>query len=128
MSSRNQNPDDELVSDQGSRTELLDDVRTLYRGIAALLAVALVIVAAAWLYWWLTRTTTGELDQLINENLRPGATPEEIFAFLDAKGLDHGPIDRAGEYSVLGEAGYHEETMVISAIARNTSRFIIGNG
>jgi len=63
MSSQNQNPENESLENEGSHGELLDDARTVYRAIAALLAVTLVLVAAALLDWWLTRTTTGEVDR-----------------------------------------------------------------
>lgn len=69
-----------------------------------------------------TRMTVEEAERLIDENLPPGSTAEEIFAFLDSRNIDHGDFERAGSYTVLQEAGIPPDTVVIGALIRDTYR------
>jgi hypothetical protein len=99
-----------------------------------LVAVAIVVVpiaafiAAGYIYYVATRTTTGEIDALIRRNLVPGATTEEIFEFLDRENLEHLGVSSAGSDSLLLDAGYAEDTEVIWAVYPNSSRAFVTTG
>lgn len=97
--------------------------------IAAILGIVVVILAGLQLYWWLTRTTVEEVDNLIRQNLSAGATAEEIFAFLDSRDIEHGAVGPVDGTSVLLDAGLHPDTQVIAAMFRGTSTsfFITGD-
>jgi hypothetical protein len=92
------------------------------------ICVVLVFIGAIAFYLWTSRTTTGEVRELISAHLRPGASYGEITAFLDAEGIPHGPIDRAVDYSDALNAGYPPETPVVAAIVRNSVNYIITRG
>jgi hypothetical protein len=105
--------------------ETKGDLRLLRLGLLLTAVVTVAIVAffaSAYIYWSATRTTTEEIDGLINRNLAPGATTDEVFDFLDRENLPYSGIGRAGSYTVLLEAGYTRDTQVISSIYRNSSR------
>jgi hypothetical protein len=96
---------------------------------AAAIALSVGLLGGLQLWWYLDQTTVAEVDTMISENLSAGATTEEIFAFLDSKDIDYGSVGRAEYNSVLLDAGYSPDTMVIGAFIHNTSRdfFITGD-
>ena len=88
-----------------------------------ILAIALAGAAAAGLSACGSSTTREDIDRLIQDSLSPGSTAEEIFAFLDSRDIDHGPIERAGPAStLLADAGVPPSTKIIGAIVRDTSK------
>lgn len=63
---------------------------------------------------------------MISQNLSPGASSEEIIAFLDSRGIHHGSVERVGYYKdVLLDAGFDPDTKIIGAIIPDTSRTFI---
>jgi hypothetical protein len=88
------------------------------------------ILVGVQLYWYLTRTTVGEVESMIERNLDIGATTDEVLTFLDERDIDHGGLYATDEYPAyaLVEAGYGEGVNVIGAIIRDTSRTFFGTG
>lgn len=64
--------------------------------IIAVSAIALIAFGS----YWLGRTTVGDVEAMIDENLPPGSSADEILAFLDSRDIDHGAVRRVGDYSV----------------------------
>ncbi len=89
-------------------------------GVVLFIAVAVVYEVCC-----STRMTVEEAERLIDENLPPGSTAEEISAFLASRNIDHGDFERAGSYTVLQEAGIPPDTVVIGALIRDTHRSLI---
>ncbi len=96
--------------------------------IAGAFAIVVAIFGGVLLYWWLTRTTVDEVQNLIDQNLSTGSTAQEILAFLDSRGIDHGPVERVDGYSLALNAGYQQNTKVINGIIRGSSRYLITTG
>ena len=98
----------------------------LVQTIGLALAMALAGAAAAGLSACGSSTSGEEIETLIQDNLSPGSTAEEIFAFLDSHDIVHGPIEQAGPAStVLADAGVPPSTKVIGAIVRGTSKGLL---
>jgi hypothetical protein len=94
--------------------------------VAAVTAVGVGLFGGLHLWWYLHRTTVAEVESMISQNLSPGASSEEIIAFLDSRGIDHGSVERVGYYnSVLLDAGFDPDTKIIGAIIPDTSRTFI---
>jgi len=62
---------------------------------------------------------------MISQNLSPGASSEEVIAFLDSKGIDHSSVRTAEYDSVVLDAGFDPDTKIIEAIIRDTSKTFI---
>ena len=89
------------------------------------LAFVLLTVTAAVSSSCGSSTSVEDVERLIGENLPPGSSAEEIFAFLDSRDIGHGPVERAGAASTtLAEAGVPSDTKVIGALIRGTSKFL----
>lgn len=88
-------------------------------GLAAVVALAAAL-AGSGAYYELTRTKGGELDDMIKNDLPIGVTGDHIISVLDAKGIQHGPIEpsHSDDFRLL-EAGIPAGTTVISAVSRN---------
>ena len=65
-----------------------------------ILAVAVIVLigAAAIAYWWFSLPTVESVEKMIDENLPPGSSAEEILAFLDSRDVYHTPVERAYPY------------------------------
>jgi hypothetical protein len=87
----------------------------------AILAVVGGVVATCLVYDAKT-LSEGELRSEVARELPLGSGQEEIFAFLERKGITGDrDIDRAGDYCCdLQDAGVPDETEVIVAIMHNT--------
>jgi len=97
---------------------------------AAAIAAVVAILGGLQLWWNLDRTTVAEVESMIDENLSPGATTDEIVAFLDSKDMaSDGSVGRAEYNSVLLDSGYPSDTLIIGAFIYDTSRdlFITGD-
>jgi hypothetical protein len=93
--------------------------------IAGGLVLLAAILAGLQLWWHLHRTTVGDVERLIEAHLAPGAGTQEIFAFLESEGIEHGAVGRAGDSCCyLQDAGISDDTLTISAIMQDTSRSI----
>jgi len=94
--------------------------------IALYVAVAAAILAGTFIHYELTRTTTGDVTEMIEEKLPLGSSAEEIAAFLDSRQIDHGAVERSGEHDPeLKEAGIPPGTMIIHAVVRNSGQSIV---
>ena len=65
------------------------------------------------LYWSRPGTTTEDVDALIRQNLSPGATPQQIYQFLDSHRIRHSSLTTADGDSHL--SGYSPDTRIIFA-------------
>jgi hypothetical protein len=108
----------------GWRREVLLCVLAVVGGIAALVG----LVGVLQLWWYLDRTTVAEVESMISQNLSPGVSTEEILAFCDSRDIDCGSVGRAEYNSVLLDAGFDPDTMVIGAFVHDTSRSLIVTG
>jgi hypothetical protein len=93
--------------------------------VAAVIAVGVGLLGGLHLWWYLHRTTVAEVETMISQNLSPGASSEEVIAFLDSKGIDHSSVRRAEYDSVVLDAGFDPDTKIIGAIIRDTSRTFV---
>jgi hypothetical protein len=97
--------------------------------VAAVLAVGVGLLVGLFgglhLWWYLHRTTVAEVETMISQNLSPGASSEEVIAFLDSRGIDHGSVRTAEYDSVVLDAGFDPDTKIIEAIIDDTSRTLI---
>ncbi len=100
----------------------------LLLSIAAVIAVAAGILGALQLWWYLDRTTVAEVESMVGQNLAPGATTEEVFAFLDSRDIDHGSVRPVDGSSYLLEKGYDPDVQVIGAWIYGTSTSFIIQG
>ncbi len=96
----------------------------LFRGVLVLLitlaTAAVVIMIGATAYYELTRTKAGDLDEMIEAKLPPGASADRIITVLDSEGIEHGAVEPfPGDDNRLLYAGVTKGTPVISAIVRN---------
>ena len=96
----------------------------LFRGIIVLLIMAAtavaVIAASSTAFYELTRTKSGDLDEMIDKRLPAGASVESIYAVLDEEGIEHGTVQPfAGDDFDLLYAGVKKGTPVIIATVRN---------
>ncbi len=71
--------------------------RIWLRFILAVSVIAL-IGAGAIAYWWFSLPTVEGVEEMIDENLPPGSSAEEILAFLDSRDIYHTPVERAYPY------------------------------
>jgi hypothetical protein len=63
------------------------------------------------------------LRALVEQNVKPGATPESVRQFLDSKGLDHSPLEREPDASYSGHK--YGNSPIIVVLKRNTARTIL---
>jgi hypothetical protein len=96
--------------------------------VVGVVAAVLGVLAGLQLWWYLDRTTVAEVESMVGQNLAPGATTEEVFAFLDNKGISHGSVHPVDGSSYLLEEGYHPDTKVIGAWIYGTSTSFIIEG
>lgn len=102
--------------------------RTYPRALLIIFAFVLLLVASiptCYAYARLTATTTGEIRALVSENLPPGSTSDEIEEFLDEQGIDHGPVERLGNYGFDREFDYPPNTLTLHALVRDTANYLI---
>jgi hypothetical protein len=89
-------------------------------GTVALVIIGGVAVIGAESYYELTRTKPADVEAIIEERLPRGASTDQVFMFLDSRGIEHGPVGPADlEDSALLDYGVVAETMTIEAIVRN---------
>ena len=96
--------------------------------ILATLLLALVLggsVVGYMAYAWRTATTTDDVRNLISKNLPVGSSADEIITFLDDQGIDHGPIDKFGNYSYGQDFDYPADTPVIDSLWRHAADYIV---
>jgi hypothetical protein len=65
---------------------------------------------------------------MVSQNLSPGASSENIVAFLDSRGIDHGSVGPVDGTSYLLEKGYDPDVQVIGAWIYGTSTSVIIEG
>lgn len=71
-------------------------------------------------YYELTRTKAADVEALIEERLPRGASTDQVFSFLDSRGIEHGPVGPADlEDHALQEYGLVAGTMTVEAMVRN---------
>jgi hypothetical protein len=83
----------------------------------------LIVVLAGYFATYGIRTTRPEnLQRLISENVKVGASPEDVTRFLDQQGLDHSALRRTSEGS---ERKIYGDVPMIGAIKRHTWRGLL---
>lgn len=105
--------------------------RSVWPAVGLLISPFIIIVAVIvglQVYWFAARTTEGDVRNLIDNNLSASANSNEIFDFLDSRGIEHTDVKTAEYTSVVLDAGYPKGTNIIAAIVRNTSRSFFGTG
>ena len=89
-------------------------------GTVALIVIGGVAVIGAESYYELTRTKAADVESTIEERLPRGASTEQIFMFLDSRGIEHGPVGPATSRTpALLDYGVMAATMTIEATVRN---------
>jgi len=90
-------------------------------GLIVLLVVGLgIAVAGSSVYYEMNRTKAGDINRTIEMELPAAATTDQVIAFLDSKGIEHGPLEPASASHIdLLETGVPLGTPIISAIIRN---------
>lgn len=96
--------------------------------VVGVVAAGLGVLAGLQLWWYLDRTTVAEVDSMVGQNLAPGATTDEVFAFLDSSDIDHGSVGPVDSTSYLLEKGYDPDVQVIGAWIYGTSTSFIIEG
>ena len=89
---------------------------------AAILPVVLCLGLLGWSHWyWRTlgffaRDTAAAkvqaIQKLVNQNVKPGDSPETVYRFLDAQPMDHSRLDK--NMAVLAGHDYSNESTVIA--------------
>ena len=89
-------------------------------GVLALAAVTGATVIGAGTYYEFNRTKAADMEAMIEKELPPGVTADQVISVLDSEGIEHGP---AGPFSggdrKLLEMGVAKDTMIISGSVRN---------
>jgi hypothetical protein len=89
-------------------------------GTVALIVIGGVAVIGAESYYELTRTKAADVESMIEERLPRGASAEQVFMFLDSRGIEHDLVAPANlEDRALEEYGLVAGTMTIDAIVPN---------
>jgi hypothetical protein len=89
------------------------------------LVVLVVVLVGVQAYWLATRTTEGDVRNLVENNLDEDATSDEIVDFLNSRGIDNSGVTTEDSSTVL-DAGYPKQTSYIVAIMQDTSRWFTG--
>ena len=97
-------------------------------GLVAVIGIVAAL-AGTGAYYEMTRTKSGELDEMVKTELPIGVAGTHILSVLDGKGIQHGPIEpsRADDFRLL-EAGIPAGTTVISAVAPNEGHSVSFGG
>ena len=84
----------------------------------------LLLLAAGYFANYGIRTTRSEtLRHLVEQNVKIGASPDEVMRFLDDEHLEHGPVRRTSEYPDLHQT--YGDVPMIGAIKRKTWRSLL---
>jgi hypothetical protein len=91
-----------------------------FLGGVAVLLISVVAIIGSGIYYEATRTKAGEVESLIERELPRGAAPEQMFSFLDAQGIEHGPVEQMDPADpALKDFGLPASTRTITAVLRN---------
>ena len=66
----------------------------LFVGLLMLAVAAFAAVVGSGMYYGLTRTTTGDVEEMIEQDLVADvSSTDRVLAFLDANSIEHGPVE-----------------------------------
>jgi hypothetical protein len=89
-------------------------------GTVALVVIAVVAVIGSGIYYDLTRTKAAEVEDMLDRYLPRASTADQIYTFLDSRGIEHGLVGPADPGDpALQESNVAAGTMTIRAVVRN---------
>ena len=92
----------------------------LVLGVTILVLVGLAAGAGAGMYYEVTRTTAGDVDGMIEAELRNGSTTNQVVAFLDRHRIEHGAVEPANAADPrLEDVDVPEGASTVSGMIRN---------
>jgi hypothetical protein len=104
------------------------------KGIAIAVGLLLILFLAlyflpgsvsAWFLYGMRQYPQRALERTISGRVRVGASPEQVLQFLDGEHLEHGGLERLGEFD-SDNRFYGLGTPVIRAIKRHTAQGLMG--
>lgn len=82
--------------------------------------IAVIAVVGSGIYYEVSRSKAGEVEDLIDRHVPLASSTDQIFTFLDSQGIEHGQVEAFDpENPALRDYGLTPGTNTISAVIRN---------